>query len=164
VISLDAQYLSAVYTRFTYQTPAGGTNAAPVTACPYTQTDATHYTVNCTGKTAEQAPRWSGNIGIQQKADIGDYSLVGEISAHAQSSSIVGFEMLASETQKAYAETNLSVALSPSNAKWSVVAFVNNLTDRRPYGTAYYNSVAGLISATVGAPRTEGVQAAYKFK
>jgi iron complex outermembrane receptor protein len=163
VLNLDSQYLSAVYNSFTYQTPAGGTNAPPVTGCPFSQTDATHYTINCAGKTALQSPKWTGNIGIQQSVELGDYSLTGEASAHAQTASIVGFEMIPSEIQKTYAETNLSVTLAPSKAQWSVVAFVNNLGDKRPYGTAYYDSTMGVIGASVGSPRTWGVRAAYKF-
>ena len=163
VFNIDTQYLSAVYDRFTYQVPAGGVNAPPVTACPYRRTDATHYTVNCAGKTALQSPKWTGNIGIQQTVELGNYSLVGAISAHAQSASIVGFEMIPAEVQKSYAETNLSIALVPSNARWSVVAFVNNLNDKRPYGTAFYDSIMGVIGASVGAPRTEGVRADYRF-
>jgi iron complex outermembrane recepter protein len=163
VLDFDAQYLSAVYTSFTYQTPAGGTNAPPVTTCPFAQTDATHYTVNCAGKTAQQAPRWSGNIGLQQRADAGDYSLFGEVSVHAQSDSVTGFELIPEEVQKSYAIVNLSAGLSPQNAKWSVVAFVNNLTDRRPYGISYYNSLASVFGASLGAPRTEGVRIDVKL-
>ena len=163
VFSIDSQYLGAVYNNFTYQTPAGGTNAPPETGCPFSQTDATHYTVNCAGKTALQAPKWTGNIAIQQSMDLNDYLLTGAISAHGQSSSVVGFEMVPAEVQNAYVEGNLSLTLAPSNARWSVVAFVNNFTDQRPYGSSYYNSVIGTFAASVGPPRTEGVRAAVKF-
>jgi len=163
-LSLDTQYLSAVYTRFTFQTPAGGTNAPPLTSCPFSQTDATHYTVNCAGKTAQQSPKWSGNIDLQQRLELGDYSLIGEINAHGQTDTITGFEMISAEVQKAYAETNLALTLTPFNSsRWSVTAFVNNLTDRRPYGTAFYNSIMGAIGASIGPPRTEGVRAAMRF-
>jgi iron complex outermembrane receptor protein len=163
VLDLDGQYLSAVYDRFTYQTPAGGINAPPVTGCPFGQSDATHYTVNCAGKTALQSPKWTGNVGIQQSIELGDYSLSAEVSAHAQTASIVGFEMIPSEIQKTYAVTNLAVTLAPLKAQWSVVAYVNNMGDKRPYGTTYYDSTMGVIGASVGPPRTWGARAAYKF-
>ena len=163
VFAFDTQYLGAVYDRFTFQTPAGGTNAPPVTGCPFSQTDPTHYTINCAGKTALQSPKWSGNIGLQQTLELGDYALIGKVDAHAQSASIIGFEMIPSEMQKTYAETNLSVALVPAKAPWSIVVFVNNLTNKRPYGSAYYDSTMGVIGATVGPPRAEGVRAHYKF-
>jgi outer membrane receptor protein involved in Fe transport len=95
--------------------------------------------------------------------DLSDYLLTGAISAHGQSSSVVGFEMVPAEVQNAYVEGNLSLTLAPSNARWSVVAFVNNFTDQRPYGSSYYNSVIGTFAASVGPPRTEGVRAAVKF-
>jgi iron complex outermembrane receptor protein len=155
--------LGAAYNHFTYQTPAGGFNPPPVTSCPFAQTDAKHYTVNCAGKTALQSPRWTGNVTVQQTLVVGDYSLIGEIGAHAQTDSIVGFEMLPVEVQKTYAEGNASLSLVPSHGNWSVMAFVNNFTDRRPYGISYYDSVMGLIGAGVGAPRIEGVRATYKF-
>jgi iron complex outermembrane receptor protein len=163
LFTADVQYLGAAYNHFTYQTPAGGFNPPPVTSCPFAQTDAKHYTVNCAGKTALQSPRWTGNVALQQTLVIGDYSLIGEIGAHAQTDSIVGFEMLPVEVQKTYAEGNASLSLVPSHGNWSVMAFVNNFTDRRPYGISYYDSVMGLIGAGVGAPRIEGVRATYKF-
>ena len=160
---LDAQYLGSAYTRFTYQTPAGGTNAPPVTACPFAQTDAKHYTINCEGKTPQQAPKWSGNIGLQQRATVGNFTLTGEISAHAQTDSIVGFELIPVEVQKTYGEGNLSVGISPSSARWSAVAFVDNFTNKRPYGDAYYNSVNGIFASSVAPPRTAGLRVAAKF-
>jgi iron complex outermembrane receptor protein len=93
----------------------------------------------------------------------GDYSLSGEVSAHAQSASIVGFEMIPSEVQKTYAVTNFAVTLAPAKGHWSVVAFINNLADKRPYGSAYYDSTMGIIGASVGAPRTWGVRGAHRF-
>jgi iron complex outermembrane receptor protein len=75
----------------------------------------------------------------------------------------VGFELIPVEVQKAYAETNLSLSLVPSSARWSVTAFVNNLDDKRPYGTSFYNSVVGAIGASVGTPRMEGIRASYRF-
>lgn len=163
VLNAEVQYLSAVYDAFTFQTPAGGTNQPPLTGCPFSQTDATHYTVNCAGRTAQQSPRWAGNVGVQQTFNLGDYSLVGDVNAHIQSESVVGFEMIPVETQKSYAITNVSLALMPASNKWSVMVFGNNLGDERPFGTAYYNSVMGVIGGGVGAPRTFGVRGSYKF-
>jgi iron complex outermembrane recepter protein len=163
MFSAEVQYLSAVYDSFTFQTPAGGTNQPPLTGCPFSQTDATHYTINCAGRTAQQSPRWAGNVGVQQTFNIGDYSLIGDVNAHLQSESVVGFEMIPVETQKSYTITNVSLALVPSGDKWLLAVFGNNLGDERPLGTAYYNSVMGVIGAGVGAPRTFGVRGAYKF-
>lgn len=163
VFSIDTQYLGAIYDTFTYQTPAGGTNTPPVTSCPFSLTDATHYTVNCTGKTPPHSPTWSGNVGIRQTLELGNYSLIGAVNAFGQSASMLGFEMLPTEIQKAYAETNLSLSLVPAGMQWSVTAFVNNLSDKRPYGSEYYASAMGVVGATLGPPRTEGVRATYKF-
>ena len=163
VFDLDAQYLSATYDNFTFQTPAGGTNAPPLTGCPFSQTDATHYTVNCTGKTAQQSPRWSGNVGLRHSMDFGPIELTGDINAHGQSASFVGFELIPVELQKSYAEGNAWLGVSPLSGPWNVTAFVNNVTNRRPYGTAYDNSVIGLIGSSLGAPRTAGVRMSWKF-
>ena len=163
VFNAEVQYLSAVYNAFTFQTPAGGTNQPPLTGCPFSQTDSTHYTVNCAGRTAQQSPKWAGNVGVQQTMNIGKYSLIGDVNAHIQSESVVGFEMIDVETQKSYAITNVSLALVPANEKWSLMVFGNNLGNERPFGTAYYNSVMGVIGAGVGAPRTFGVRGLYRF-
>jgi iron complex outermembrane receptor protein len=163
VLDVDTQYVGSVYDGFTYTSPAGGTNGPPVTSCPFSRTSATEYTVNCAGKTMLQSPKWGGNVGIQQTLELGNYSLVGAIGAHAQSHSMLGFEMLAVEVQKSYAIANLSVGILPTRGRWSVTAFVNNLFDKRPYGSEYYCSTCGVVGASVGPPRIEGVRAAYKF-
>jgi iron complex outermembrane receptor protein len=163
VFSIDAQYLSAVYDTFTYQTPAGGTNPPPVTSCPFGRTDAAHYTANCAGKTPPHSPKWSGNVGLQRTLEMGNYSLIGTVSAFGQSASMLGFEMLPVEVQKAYVEANLSLALVPATGPWSVTAFVNNINDTRPYGSEYFASAMGVVGATLGPPRTFGVRATYTF-
>jgi len=162
-LDFDVQYLSAVYDSFTYQTPAGGTNTPPVTGCPFAQTDSTHYTINCAGLTAQQSPKWAANVGLQQSVNLGSYSLTGVISTHYQTASTVGFEMNAVERQGPYAESNVSITLTPGDERWSVTAFVNNLQDHRPYGTAFYNSVINVYGASVGPPRIFGVRAAMKY-
>jgi hypothetical protein len=53
--------------------------------------------------------------------------------------------------------------VAPSKGSWSVVAFINNLDDKRPYGSAYYDSTMGVIGASVGAPRIWGVRGTYRF-
>jgi iron complex outermembrane receptor protein len=163
VLNLDVQYLDAAYDSFTYQTPAGGTNGPPVTGCPFAQSDSAHYTVDCSGKTPLMSPKWTGNIGIQQTVQLGNYALIGEFTTHYQTSSIIGFEMVPVERQSAFAESNVSLTLAADSERWSVTAFGNNLQDKRPYGNAYYNSIMNVYAASVGAPRTWGVRAAMRF-
>jgi iron complex outermembrane recepter protein len=163
VFNLDVQYLDAVYDSFTYQTPAGGTNGPPVTGCPFSQSDATHYTVNCSGKTPLESPKWTATAGIQQMVQLGTYALIGEFTTHYQTASLVGFEMVPVERQSAFAESNVSLTLAADSERWSVTAFANNLQDKRPYGNAYYNSIMNVYAASVGAPRTLGVHATLRF-
>jgi iron complex outermembrane recepter protein len=163
VFNLDVQYLDAVYDSFTYQTPAGGTNGPPVTGCPFSQSDTTHYTVNCSGKTPLESPKWTATAGIQQMVQLGTYALIGEFTAHYQTASLVGFEMVPVERQSAFAESNVSLTLAADSERWSVTAFANNLQDKRPYGNAYYNSIMNVYAASVGAPRTLGIHATLRF-
>ena len=85
--------------------------------------------------------------------------LVLTVSAHAQTASIVGFEMIPSEVQKTYAVTNVAVTLAPSRAQWSAVAFINNLDDKRPYGSAYYDSTMGVIGASASVAKLAPIAA-----
>jgi iron complex outermembrane recepter protein len=163
LLTLDVQYLDAVYTKFVYQTPAGGTNTPPVTACPYALTDPTHYTVNCAGKTAQQSPRWSGNVGVQHTILLpSSYELTGGLTTHYQSLSYVGFELLPVETQGSYAESNFALTLRPGDERWSATAFVNNMQDKRPYGVAYFGPT-NVFAASVGPPRTWGMRVDMKW-
>lgn len=163
-LTMDTQYLSASYKNFTFQTPAGGTNAPPLTGCPFSQTDATHYTIDCAGKRPQQSPRWSGSIGLRHSFDLDRVRLTAGVDARGQSASYVGFELIPVEIQKSYSQVDASLGFAPLNGgAWSVVAFVDNITNRRPYGTAYYNSVDNLIAAAIAPPRTGGVRVGWKF-
>ena len=70
LISADVDYLDAVYDSYSYLYPNLG--APPVTSCPYAlTTTGADYTVNCSGRTPPQSPRWSLNAGLQQTIPVG---------------------------------------------------------------------------------------------
>lgn len=162
-LSVDVQYLEAKFDRFIYTTPAGGTNGPPVTSCPFVLTDATHYTVNCAGKTLQQTPKWAGNVGLRHVVHLNDFTVTGDVTTRFQSSSSTGFELVPVEQQRAFIETNVSIAVTPVAGRWSATLFVNNIENSRPLGQAYLTTTSGIYGASVQPPRTGGVRLGYEF-
>ena len=162
-LSFDAQYVDAKYDRFIYTTPAGGTNGPPVTSCPFVQTSATVYTINCAGKQLQQTPKWAGNFGLQHVVRLDRHILTGEVTTRFQSSSSVGFELVPVEQQNSFTETSIAISVAPTAGKWSATAFVNNLENNRPLGQSFLTTTVGIYGATVAPPRTAGVRFSVQF-
>jgi iron complex outermembrane recepter protein len=162
LFTADVQYLDAVYDSYTYLYPNLG--APPVTACPVALSGA-NYTVNCSGKTPPQAPRWSVDLGLQQTVPVGNASIVGTIDTHFQTETLTGLEFSELEEQHGYWLTNATLGYRAANDRWNVTGYVNNLTDRTVIGSTFPNPLAGaaLTAATIHPPRTYGVRIGVKF-
>lgn len=166
----DVQYLDAKLDSFTYTAPAvtnGNPNPPPYVACDVTPpaafTVGSTYTIDCSGQSAFQSPKWTFNLGGEQTFRINDYELVARVSTHYQSKSFIGFEFLPSQTQDAYWSTNAGLTFQPSDEAWNISAFVNNIENKRRGMLSYYNAPTSTISDVSSAPRTYGLRLGYKF-
>jgi iron complex outermembrane recepter protein len=164
LISADENYLDAVYDSYSYLYPNLG--APPVTACPYALTSTgTEYTVNCSGRTPPQSPRWSFNAGLQQTIPVGYGSIVGTINTHFQTETLTGLEFSTLEEQSSYWLTNATLGYRAPHDRWSVTGYVNNLADKTVIAGTFPHPLAGaeITAATLRPPRTYGVRFGVKF-
>ncbi|WP_343615040.1 TonB-dependent receptor [Novosphingobium sp.] len=161
LLSADIQYLHARNDSFVYTT---GASAAPVTGCPYTLSGPV-YVINCSGFAANNAPRWTMNLGAQQTIPVGDYKVVMGVDTQYKSGRFINFSYVSDGG--GYVDhswqTNAQISFGPANGRWSAAAFVRNIEDNR---VPTFQSPAPLINLTVVGttpPRTFGGRVSVKF-
>lgn len=168
LLRASVQYLDNKLTSFSYNTPRGGTSLPPVVGCPYTNgTDGagrTVYVVDCSGKQGFNSPEWSINAGIEQTVELGDYKLVFTGDGRYRSNRVVGFDYLPQENSGSDVTFDASLMLARANDKWSITAWVRNLTDQTvPVLSQFAGSTGNVVATAYAAPRTYGVRARVNF-
>jgi iron complex outermembrane receptor protein len=162
LLAADAQYLDSSYDSFAYTLPNFGAPAA--TSCPAMPVG-TVYAVNCSGRTPPQSPRWTLNLGLQQTIPVRAGSIVGQANTHYQTVTLVGLEFLPQEMQGAYWWTNLNLGYHADRERWSVTAYVENVSNTTVRNVVTPQPLAGeaIFSAAVRPPRTYGVRGTVTF-
>ncbi len=171
LLSAQVQYLHSKYQSLSYL-QLSSTGAAPRTACavaPNTSlpvaAPARLFTVDCSGRPAINAPKWSVNLAYQHRFDLGDgYQLLAEAHSRLESSRYLSIEYLPEERQGKYTTSDAILTLRAPEGRWSLSGFVNNIED-----STVLSSSAGLrpflntAYAVLRPPRTYGVRAGVSF-
>jgi iron complex outermembrane receptor protein len=111
-----------------------------------------------------QAPSFSGNALARY-----EFPLAGNtasVQADVLYTSKFCFTVLCAPVEKeaAYSVVNARVGYAADNRRWSVAAFVDNLTDEEYRVYAFDSSLfAGVVAGVYGKPRTYGVTATWRF-
>ena len=160
VLSADVEYLDAKEKNFTF---SGSALLLGRVGCPETAPvgPLRLVTVNCSGKPAYAAPKWSMNLGAEQTIPLGSYKLVGGVDTQFKTKRYLGFEYLPEELQGKSWTTNVQLSFGPANDKWSISAFVRNLENDRLIVAPF--SFAGVVVDYTSPPRTFGARGTVKF-
>jgi iron complex outermembrane receptor protein len=172
-ITANLQYLDAVYDSFVYSTPNNSpqipsliTSVPPNANCPFTLGNPTTvYVQDCSGKRPPNAPEWVFSIGGEQTIPLGAWKVVVSADTRYQTKIFTGLEYLAPQLQAAYWQSNASITFAPTDDRFFVTGFINNIEDNNILGGAFPNPFGGanLVVGTVRPPRTYGIRAGLKF-
>ncbi|MBO9602789.1 MAG: TonB-dependent receptor [Novosphingobium sp.] len=168
MLGASVQYLHSNYDSFVYYVPNQG--PPPITACgtsPTTQSvngsTVAVYKVDCSGQDALNSPKWSFNVMGEQTIPMGDYKFVvhadGRYRGKAQIDVAFNPYLEADDTFVA----NASLAFGPSDDKWTITAFVNNIGNERRLSTVTLVSNVNAFIGTFEPPRTYGVRVSAKL-
>jgi iron complex outermembrane receptor protein len=159
-LGATVQYLDATYTEFSYKVPNFGPENV---GCPYAPTagNPATLTVNCSGRPAYNSPKWTTTLSAQQTIPLNDYKLVLEADTQFRSSQYIAFEYIAPELADPNWITNANLTFSPGNDRWSVSAYVRNLSDKWVATSA--TAFANFVTVRPDAPRTYGARIFVKF-
>ena len=163
ILSAQGQYLHTKYDRFRYTVPTG--TAPPFTTCS-SSIDAVNPAVrdvDCSGKPAYNAPRWTLNLGVDQTIHLGDFKLVASADSQYRSSRYVGFEFAPGEFVGSTWQTNAQLSFGPASDAWSIAGYVRNIENHRFAVNANTFAIGSAVVATTNPPRTYGVRGTVKF-
>lgn len=163
LLKANVQYLDATYKSYVYQVPLG--NAPPYTSCAVSPNTANPLlrNVDCSGKPAYQAPKWTANLGVQQTVPVGAYKVVIKADTQYKSERFIGTDYLPHQRVGSTWTSNAEVALSPRDGPWVVGAYVHNLEDERIPVNGGVFSIGGLATIITSPPRTYGVTVSTTF-
>ena len=162
-LTADLQYLDAKYKDFVYTTPnlnggfyngTGCLNAAPPGAA---------YTVNCSGKRPPNAPKWTLNLGAEQRVPVSFGEFIINARGHYQSATLTGLEFTPFEIQKAYWIADAQVSYYTPDRKYFIGAFMNNIFDSTIKQAMFPTTLTNFYATSLRPPRTYGVRAGVKF-
>lgn len=135
--------------------------------CPYTLTGALAggqpvKDFGCSGRPLLFSPKWTVNLGAEQRVPLGDYELVGDVNTAWRDDQEGGFEYLAFEHIPAYWTTDLNLTLRHAPSSVAITAFVLNLESKRRLAGPQLAPTGQAIS-TFTAPRTYGLRLSANF-
>ena len=163
-LSGTVAYLDSKANRFVFTNPGAG-NPPPVSGCAVTG-DAPvpiTYTIDCSGKQAYNSPRWSLNAGIDQTIPLGENKVLLSGQTRYRSNSIIGFEYIPQDNSGSHWNFDASVSFGATDDRWSLTAFVRNITDEVVPTYVQYSGGSGVVASTFAPPRTYGMRGAVKF-
>ena len=118
--------------------------------------------IDCSGLRPPQAPELSVNLNFEQTFKLANNSsIIFAAKSHYQSETIVGFNYLPDDVQEAHWIHEANLTFKPEGDKWSVSAFVDNMTDEVVKSNATHN---GNVQAfQLRPPRTYGVRFHFEY-
>ncbi|WP_428152173.1 TonB-dependent receptor [Brevundimonas sp.] len=170
VFSANIQYLDATYDSFVYD-GFSATGAPPRVTCPFTvnttlpvAAPARVYTVDCSGRPAINAPKWSMNLGYEQTIDLSNgFALIAGARTRIESSRFLSIEYLPEEEQEGYMTSDAYLTLESPDERWSATAFVNNIEDETIYSTSFPRPILGVVYNGLRPPRTYGLRLTARY-
>jgi iron complex outermembrane receptor protein len=169
-LSADVQYLDAEYNNFEFLQANQSGIANPAifngTGCPTTGFDAAtnnSFVVDCSGRRPVNAPKWTVNLGAQQRIPVSFGEIVLDARAHYQSTTLIGLEFVPIEYQEGFWLTDAAATYYAPDRQYFIGAFVNNIFDETVASHMFPTPGTNLFPATLRPPRSYGIRAGFEF-
>lgn len=169
-LNADIQYLDAKYDDFVFrQANLGGATSLTAfngTACPtigFDAASANSFIVDCSGQRPPNAPKWTINMGIQQKVPVSFGEFVLEGRTHYQTQTLTGLEFLPVEYQKGYWLADAQVSFYGEERRFFISAYINNMFDETIKSQMFPTPGTAFFATTLRPPRTYGLRAGFNF-
>lgn len=121
--------------------------------------------VDCSGRRMPRAPEWSGAAQYSHRFDLGaGDNVVFDAAMQFASGRWLGFEYVDNQKADAYATFDANLTYNAPDDRWSVSAYIRNITEEAVYtGGSVQAFAPPLVYATIAPPRTFGVRLKYNF-
>jgi iron complex outermembrane receptor protein len=122
------------------------------------------FNVNCAGRSALNAPRWSATVSYEHNFELGDgHNLVLGARSRLSSSYFTDLSYLPEQEQDAYMQSDAFITLQGPDNNWSLTGFVNNIEDKRVLTYSVVRPVLQAVYGVFAPPRTYGLRASVNF-
>lgn len=169
-IGINLQYMDSKYTSFVYTAiSAGGTplpsgcavtpdNSLPVAA------PARLFTVDCSGQSAVNAPKWSLNLSYSHTSELqAGLDLILGARSRIESGRFLSIDYRPEQHQGGYMTSDVWLTLEAPGNSWSVTGYVNNVTDKDVYSTSFTRPILNVVYNGLRPPRTYGLRGSVSF-
>ncbi len=166
LLSAQVEHLTATFNNFVYDIAS---EAAPVpgvqTGCKVSAASPGQSEVNCSGEPFTRAPDWTAVLAYQHTFPLPNGAdIVAGVNTKITTSYYIATDYIADELQKASATTNLNLSYDPPGKRWSLTAYVRNVSNVAvATGGFEHPYIAGLVYGTISAPRTYSFELATHF-
>ncbi|WP_054109149.1 TonB-dependent receptor [Novosphingobium sp. AAP83] len=167
--SANLQYLNSKYESFVY-TQISANGAPPRSGCPVTRdtsiavaAPAALYAVNCAGRPAVNAPRWSFSGGYEHDFVLADLLVTPGGRTRIESSRFLGIEYLPESRQGGYMSSDLYLTVGDADKRWSITGFVNNVENETIFASSVLRPVVPIVYNALRPPRTYGLRASFNY-
>lgn len=168
------EYLHSEYDRFAFEQPTvNPTTGAPLaiagvtTGCSVTPVAGKVNTsvIDCSGRQLNRAPTWTANASYAHRLVLSNGSDIElRSSVNYVSAKWLTVDFLPALRDEAHTTFDANLTYHSLGSKYSVRAFVRNITDEAVYATGQTSPfVPGFSIATIGAPRTYGMGLSASF-
>lgn len=162
LLRANVQYVDSRYKSFTYVTPA-----RPYTGCATTASatpTGAPFTIDCSGFPLFNAPKWTVNLGVQQRLALSDkLELVLDADTQYRSGRYTNFTLTAQDYQGATWVSNAQATLMIDDGRLSLSAFVRNIENNRYQTFATQVPGSNLYVSLNAQPRTYGLRLSAQF-
>lgn len=162
-LSLDAQFLDATYDDFQYVTPPPPIAGPPLSGCEVTPGTA-GFLVDCSGKRAPYAPKWTVNLAAEHAFTLPDNArLVANARLHYQTEMLTGLDFTPLEYQDSYLSLDASLTYATHDDRYYLTAFGTNLTDETVVANSFQPPFGQFVVGTLRPPRLYGLRLGARF-
>jgi iron complex outermembrane receptor protein len=166
LFSAQVEHLTATFNNFTFDVAS---EAAPVpgaqTGCKVSSVGGGESEVNCSGEPFTRAPDWTGILAYQHTFPLANGAdIVAGVNTKITTSYYIATDYIPNELQKSAATTNLNIGYEPLNKRWSLTAYVRNVTNVAVASGGFEHPfIPGLVYGTISAPRTYSFELSTHF-
>ncbi|MFV3126940.1 TonB-dependent receptor [Niveispirillum sp. KHB5.9] len=167
---VNLQYMDTKYNSFVYTaiSAAGaplpsGCSVTPNTSLPVAA-PARLFTIDCSGKPAVNAPKWSLNLTYSHSFTLSpDHDLVLGARSRIESGRFLSIDYRPEQHQGGYMTSDAWLTLDAPGQGWSLTAFVNNIEDKDIYSTSFTRPILNVVYNGLRPPRTYGLRGSVSF-
>jgi iron complex outermembrane receptor protein len=161
-IETSVEYAHSFYNSFDVSIPTFSYSPA-AKACPVTSQNPVTTTLSCAGFQVSRVPAWSGNLGLTQDIELARGKLIANGLLTFASGRWLGTDFIPIERAKSYTKLDAQLTYQPPSARWSITAFIRNITDARIYTDGARDPFSPLVYADIQPPRSYGGRLSYNF-